>query len=153
MARRKVKAEESLVQRAGDAPPKPGTYIARRAKAALRAIESKQRLTPEETREAMRFLPEHIAVLDAIAAGLPVRGAREAVAAMRLRAEFLLSKPAAAVDARVGIVVVSPYDNDAPAEGQAPAPAPALAPLVFAALPAVAGLPDGQVSGEDEDDA
>jgi hypothetical protein len=138
MARpRKVKPEDSLHQLDGASEPEPGTYVARRAKAALRADESR-RLGVDETRERMAFTEEQLRILDCIAAGLPVRAAREAIAALRLKADFLLSKPAAAVDHRVGIAVVNPYpDADA---------------LPAAASAVVAALPEGQAPASDSDD-
>jgi|SRR6267142_2629937 len=135
MARpRKVPAQDSLRKRDGEDPPlEPSSYIARRAKAALR------RLSNEETIEAMRYTPAQLEILDAIASGLPVRNAREAVAALRLKAEFLLSKPTSAIDHRVGILVVeNPYSE----ETQKVA--------LSAAVPAVvAALPEGQAPAED----
>src|ERR1700674_3459369 len=97
--KRKVPPEDSLHQLDGAPKPEPGTYLARRAKSALRADESR-RLSHDETRERMAFTEEQLRILDCIAAGLPVRAAREAIAALRLKADFLLSKPAAVVDHR-----------------------------------------------------
>ncbi len=128
---RKVDPAESLRQL--DGAPKPSVpYAARRARAALR--ENARRLSMEETRAVMAFTPEQIRVLDAIAAGLPVRNAREAVAAMRLKAEFLLPKPTTTVDHHVGIAVVDPY-------------AEAAALAVSAEV--VKALPEGQAAGEE----
>jgi hypothetical protein len=132
MARpRTVKPEDSLHQL--DGAPKPATgYLARRAKAALRADESR-RLSREEAADAMRFTEEQLRVLDAIAAGLPVRGAREVIAAMRLKAEFLMPKPAGAIDHRVGVLLVQdPYACDASIE---PTPLPPIAAVTIDALP------------------
>jgi hypothetical protein len=142
MARkRKVPAEDSLRQLDGAKKPEPGTYLARRAKAALRANES-TRLGADETRERMRFTMEQLEVLDAIAAGLPVRNSREVIAALRLKAEFLLGKPASAVDHRVGFIAYrDPYDDGTEK------------PALPAAAAAVAVLTKGQApAGEDKDD-
>jgi hypothetical protein len=137
MARKRtVPPEDTLHPREGEAPPSTG-YLARRAKAALRADESR-RLSHDEVRERMAFTEEQLRVLDAIAAGLPVRAAREVIAALRLKADFLLSKPAAAVDHRVGIAVVDPYCEK-----------PALPATGAAAVPA---LPDGQAAAAENDD-
>lgn len=133
MARtRTVPAEDALHPREGE--PRPATgYLARRAKAALRADESR-RLNHDETRERMAFTEEQLRMLDCIAAGLPVRAAREAIAALRLKAEFLLSRPSSAVDVRMGVQVIDPYSEPP------------------AAAVAVAALPEGQVSGDDNDE-
>jgi len=141
MARKRtVPTEDTLHPREGEAGPEPGTYLARRAKAALRADESR-RLSADETRERMSFTEEQLRILDCIAAGLPVRAAREAIAALRLKADFLLSKPALLADHRLGIAVVDPY------RGQAALPSVA---------EAVAALRAGQASsageGEGDDD-
>jgi hypothetical protein len=128
-----VKPEDSLTQLEGAPPPNAGTYLARRAKAALRGNEERQRLSPEETRAQMGFTEDQIAVLDAIAAGLPVRGAREAVAAMRLKADFLLTKPATILDSRVGICVINPYSCE-----------PEDLKNALSASVAVPSLPEGQ---------
>lgn len=85
----------------------------------------------------MAFTEEQLRILDCIAAGLPVRAAREAIAALRLKADFLLSKPPALLDNRVAIQVVSPYAEE---------PAPALP----AAAATVGALPDGQLPAEDD---
>jgi hypothetical protein len=126
MARpRKVKPEESLKQLDGAAKPQ-GTHLARRARAALRADES-VRLSVEETRERMAFSSEQLRILDCIAAGLPVRAAREAIAALRLKADYLLQKPA--VDHRVGVIqIISPYGEDP----QGPPALPAVGDVVVA---------------------
>jgi hypothetical protein len=116
------------------------SYLARRAKAALRADES-ARLGPDQTRERMAFTEEQLRTLDCIAAGLPVRNAREAIAAMRLKADFLLSKPVTAVDHHIGIAVIDPYHDEKKA--------------ALAASVVVASLPEGQplaVEEEDKDD-
>jgi hypothetical protein len=129
MARpRTVKAGETEKKRAGDAPPEPGTYRARRAKGMLRAQE---RLSPEEMADGMRFTRGQLKVLDAIAAGLPVKGAREAMSALRLKADMTLQRPTAsvAVDHRLVTyqIVSDPYADD---------PADALPPAaLLAALP------------------
>jgi hypothetical protein len=85
----------------------------------------------------MAFTEDQLRTLDCVAAGLPVRNAREAIAAMRLKADFLLSKPVSAVDHRVDISVVNPYHDEK------------------AALPAVAvaALREGHgLAVEDKDD-
>jgi hypothetical protein len=90
----------------------------------------------------MRFTEQQLAILDAIAAGLPVRNSREVVAAMRLKSDFLLSKPASAVDHRMGIMLVeNPYGPEA--EGLKPA-----SPVAVAALPPAE---EGQASAAEED--
>ncbi len=137
MARpRKVKPEESLTQLEGASKPE-GTHLARRAKAALRALDDSRRLDADETRERMKFSEEQMRVLDCVAAGIPVRAAREAISALRLKADFLLSRPAAAVDHRIGIAVVNPYAEEKPA--------------LSVAVGAVAAPPEGQApAAEDE---
>jgi hypothetical protein len=94
----------------------------------------------------MQFTEQQLAVLDAIAAGLPVRNAREVVAALRLKSDMLLAKPTSAVDHRVGVILVqNPYateDEDLKALA---------APVVAAALPSAEESQPSDDAAEDED--
>jgi hypothetical protein len=137
--KRTVQPEDSLTEPSA----KPGTYVARRAKAALRADESR-RLSKEETAEAMGYTEKHIETLDAIASGLPVRNAREVIAALRLKADFLMPKPSTSIDHRVAVLVVKdPYEED----GLGALPVAVVAAQVVA-LPE----PDGQALADAGDD-
>lgn len=144
---RTVKPGETEKRRAGDPPPEPGTYQARRAKGMLRAQE---RLTAEEMADGMRFTRAQLRVLDAIAAGLPVKGAREAMAALSLKATFAIQKPSTNIDHRVvSYTLVNPYADDPSELPERPA-RPALTPA--AVLEAVLlSVPSDDDEGEDRE--
>jgi hypothetical protein len=94
----------------GASPPK-GTEVSRRARAALRENE---RLTAEEMSEVCRLTRRQARVLDAIAAGLPVKGAREVLTAIRTKLEFSIARPTSSMDHRlVSMTLVDPYSAGA----------------------------------------
>ena len=70
-----------------------------------------ERATPEAIRNELAFLPSHFEVLDQISSGIPVPGATNAIAAARLRLDFLLSKPAqgVAVQGHFTVAINDPY--------------------------------------------
>jgi hypothetical protein len=115
MARpRKLPPEDSLRQLDGQPPPEPGTYPARRARAGIREM---RRLTATEAGERLTsFSSEQMDVLDRIAAGERVPGAREVIAAARLKVEFAMARPTQSVDVRQVTyqLVKDPYAESKP---------------------------------------
>lgn len=90
----------------GAGPPK-GTEVSRRAKSLLRAAAraaEDEHLDAEQMHEAMKLTRRQVKVLDAIASGLPVRGARDVMAAIRAKLDFSMAKPAMAMDVRAATI-------------------------------------------------
>jgi hypothetical protein len=109
----KLPAGDVVNPRKGEAPVRDGTTSARRAKAAIREVE--RLLTSEEMTAGMHLSRAQMHALDCIASGLPVRDARNTLAAIRTKLDFALARPELTVGHRVAIQLVKdPFGEEVP---------------------------------------